>query len=479
MMLDVESGSAEGVAFSRDSCQDRSIFAGGWIKIIAKGQNPGAHPMLSSEGQRYAPATLGWLIWGLGAAFYFSGFYQRVAPAIMTDRLMMDFGIGAAALGNLSAFYFYGYVAMQIPTGVLADTWGARRLLSWGALVAALGTFLFAAAPSLPVACGGRLMIGASVGVAWVALLKLAIQWFPANRFAFASGLALFVGVAGGISAGVPLRLLVDLFGWRTVMGFSGAATLLIGLVIWLTVRDDPADKGYRSYTPLSARKGSPSGSMLSGLGTVLRFKNTWLLALAPSGLVGPLLAFAGLWGVPFLTTHYGLTPAESAALTSTLLMAWALGGPILGALSDRLGKRKTLYVWGCLFSCGGWALVLYAPDLPVWLLSCLIVVVGFGSGTCTLGFAFLKESVPPGLSGTASGVCNMGYMMGPMVLQPLMGWVLDAGWKGGMVNGVRVYDLDAYHGAFSLMLSWSVLAVVLAALTTETHCRQMVGEES
>ena len=90
------------------------------------------------------PARLGWTLWGLGAVLYLIGFYQRVAPGVMTGELMRDFQINAAALGNLSAFYFYSYAAMQLPTGLLADTWGPRRLLTIGAFICGLGTLLFA-----------------------------------------------------------------------------------------------------------------------------------------------------------------------------------------------------------------------------------------------------------------------------------------------------------------------------------------------
>jgi hypothetical protein len=92
------------------------------------------------------PAALAWSIWGLGAALYFIGFYQRVAPAVITTELTQTFALTAAALGNLSAFYFYSYVAMQIPTGILADRFGPRVLLTVGGFVAALGTAVFATA---------------------------------------------------------------------------------------------------------------------------------------------------------------------------------------------------------------------------------------------------------------------------------------------------------------------------------------------
>ncbi|MCP4009750.1 MAG: MFS transporter, partial [Proteobacteria bacterium] len=159
-------------------------------------------------------ARLGWTIWGLAAAFYLYGFFQRVAPGVMTAELSVDFGLTASALGNLSAFYFYSYVAMQIPTGILADLWGPRRLLTAGAMVAAVGSLSFALSDDFAFAAAGRLLIGASVSVAFICMLKLANHWLNPKQFALASGMALVTGIAGAVFAGVPLHLLVESYGW-------------------------------------------------------------------------------------------------------------------------------------------------------------------------------------------------------------------------------------------------------------------------
>jgi MFS family permease len=404
------------------------------------------------------------------------GFYLRVAPAVITDKLMVDFQIGAAALGNLSAFYYYSYVAMQIPTGALVDSWGARRLLISGALVTFLGTLLFGLAPTLFWADLSRLLIGASVAVAFVAMLKLAIHWFPARRFAMVSGMALFCGLVGAVSAGVPLRALVDLFGWRAVMIGSALISFLVAAATWFFVWDDPSKLGYTSHAPASASHSMdrPRPGFLKALREIFRYKNAWLLITIPSGVVGPVLAFSGLWGVPFLTTHYQLSPTMAAAVTSTLLIAWALGGPILGAWSDRIGKRKPIYAAGCSLAMMGWAIVLFIPHLAFPLLFTLLLLTGFSSGSMIIGFAFIKESVPPIYAGTVSGICNMGVMVGPMVLQPAIGWVLDRQWRGEIIKGVRIYDLSAYRKGFLLMLTWSILAAVLILFTRETDCRQV-----
>ncbi len=419
------------------------------------------------------PARLAWMVWGLAALLYLIAFYQRVAPAVITDKLMTEFAMGAAALGNLSAFYFYSYVGMQIPTGIIADRWGPRRLLTAGAAVAAVGSVVFALAPNVWWANAGRLLVGGSVAVAFVSMLKLAGHWFSPRQFTLASGMALFVGVVGGVFAGVPLRMAVDAFGWREVMAAGGVACALLAIAIWWKVRDDPSELGYLSHVA-DAHANGPKGSVFDGIKRVLSYRNTWCLFFTPGGMAGSVLAFAGLWGVPYLTQIHHLSPREAAAIASALLVAWAVGGPVMGMLSERLGARKPLYIACSAVSVAGWSALVFLPTPSVPVLLGLLLVLGFAAGNIIIGFAFAKESVPASLSGTASGVVNMGTMTGPMALQPAVGWVLDRYWDGSLAAGVRVYGENAYRAGFSLILGWTVLSLVLVSLTRETRCRQM-----
>lgn len=431
-----------------------------------------------TTGPRHPPAYLSWTVWGLGALLYLFGFYQRVAPAVMTTELMNDFRIGGAALGHLSAFYFYSYVAMQIPTGILVDTWGAHRLLTLGAGIAGIGSLVFAAASSALWAGLGRLLIGGSVAVAWVGMLKLANQWFAPRRYAFVTGLALFCGIIGAVAAGMPLRLLIHEYGWRPVMLYSAVLAFAICAGIWWFVKDDPSERGYQSYSPVRAcRNDRTASDIFAGVIQVLHYPNTWLLLVIPGGLVGCVLSFSGLWGVPFLTTHYHMTDTRAAGFSSMLLVAWAVGGPIFGDLSDRLGRRKLPYIIGCALAVAGWSLILFAAPMPLHLLTPILLITGFASGCIIVSFAFAKESVPPELTGTVSGIINMGVIMGPTLLQPAVGWMLDKNWDGMMLNGARIYDLAAFRTGFSLMIGWAVLSLALLFFTRETGCRQMVDQ--
>lgn len=421
----------------------------------------------------YPPARLAWTMWGLGAALYLIGFYHRVAPAVMTGELMKDFAIDAAGLGSLSAFYFYSYVAMQTPTGILADRLGPRRLLSMGALAASIGGLIFGLAPTMIWASIGRLLIGGSVAVAFVGMLKLASHWFAPRQFALATGMALFCGIIGAVFAGVPLRLLVNTMGWRPVMTASAFITLVVAIAIWLFVRDDPSEKGYQSYSSAVPEETSRY-SVVAGMREIFRYRNTWFLCLIPGGVVGCILTFSGLWGVPFLTTSYGISPAHAAALNSAMLVAWAVGGPLCGGLSDRMGLRKPLYVICNISLVLAWTVIIFIPALPLPLLTGLLLFAGLASGGMIISFAFVKESVPSDLGGTASGILNMGVMAGPMIMQPAVGWILDLKWHGEFLNGVKIYNFSAYRYGFSLMLGWAILSAVLILFTKETHCRQI-----
>jgi MFS family permease len=393
----------------------------------------------------------------------------------MTSELMAAFGISAAGLGNLAASYYYSYVAMQIPTGILVDSLGPRKVLTFGGLVAAAGTLIFSLSSTFLWANIGRALIGGSVAVGYVAALKIANHWLAPRVFATIAGLSLLLGIIGAVTAGVPLRLLIDYFGWRQSLCAVGLVTLTVAGAAWVFVRDDPSARGYLTHAP--TENNSPSSgtsfSPLSGFRHIFRFRNTWLLALTPGGIIGSILSFAGLWGVPFLKARFDLNPVSGAAVCSMMMVCWGIGGLVFGDLSDRIGRRKPLYFGGCLAATAGWAMIFFIPEIPFSIFLVLSGLIGLATGGPITGFAFIKESVPQSLAGTAMGVYNMGMMIGTPILQPVIGWILDLTWSGETLQGVRIYDLHSYQAGFTVMLAWSILSCFAVLFTKETHCRQ------
>jgi MFS family permease len=210
---------------------------------------------------------------------------------------------------------------------------------------------------------------------------------------------------------------------------------------------------------------------LFSGFRKVFAYRNTWLIFFAQGGFVGPMIAFTGLWGTPYLRVRYSLAPTKAAAVCSVMIICWAVASPIAGALSDRIGKRKPIYLAGALTAAAGWIIMFYTM-LPIEAFIAVAAITSLASGAVVLGFAYGKESVPVPFLGTISGAINIGNMIGPMLLQPLIGQLLDRNWGGQLAAGVRVYDVAAFRAAFVLIAGWPVLSSVLISATSETHCR-------
>jgi nitrate/nitrite transporter NarK len=420
------------------------------------------------------PAWLSWVVFGVAGSFYLAGFYLRVSPAVMTTELMADFTLTASDLGQLSAVFFYTYVLMQIPTGVLVDSWGAKRLLIVGSVVVAIGTFIFGAAPSFGIAAFGRAVLGAGTAVGWVVILKLASHWFPSHRFAMLTGLGLMIGNIGALVAQVPLRLLVEQYHWRPVAIGSSVAVLGIGILAWIFVRNDPSERSYQSYAAasLQSNKKLSLWELLKGFKHVFAYRNTWLIFCAQGGFVGGMIAFTGLWGPAFLKARFGLQSTTAAAVCSVMTVCWAVASPIVGHLSDKIGRRKPIYLSGAVIALCGFATMFYVTALPLPVFVVVAGLTSFACGAVILGFAFAKESVPVHFLGTISGAINVGNMIGPTFLQPGIGWVLDQRWSGQLLNGMRVYGVGDYQSGLSLIVGWLTLSCILIAMTKETHCK-------
>jgi MFS family permease len=390
---------------------------------------------------------------------FFYAWFQRVAPSIMIDPLMRDLGVSAVVLGNLSAVYFYAYAGLQLPVGVLVDRFGPRRLLSGGLAVCAAGTALFALAEDIGAAYLGRLLVGGGAAFGFVGGLKLATTWLAPRHFALASGLLMMSGMLGGILGQAPLAAVVELTGWRPALLASAVAGLVLAAATWWVVRDSPGDPA------------PEPGRDAIGLRTLARAvldRQNLLLALVLGAMTAPLLGFAGLWGVAWLMQVHGMSRPEAAGFASLLLLGWAAGSPLAGALGERLGRRKRPLMATIALGGAGLGVALWLPAPPPLVLGTLFVLCGACFGTMVLGFAVARDNNPPATQGAAFGFLNAAVVGSGALFQPLVGWLLDLGWDGALVDGAPVYDAGTYQGAFASLLVFLALGFTAAAALDE-----------
>jgi MFS family permease len=413
--------------------------------------------------------VLPWIVWGLGAGLFCYNYFQRVAPSVMVADLMRDFAVTAATLGNLSAFYFYSYIAMQLPVGVLLDRFGSRRVLAIAAFVCGLGSVVFALAETLPEAQMGRLLTGTGAGFAFVGSLKLAANWFPTHRFALLSGLTMMVGMAGGLWGQAPLALTVAAWGWRSAMMVAGIAGLALALAIWLVVRDAPRN----GDTP-SAH--TPPLPLLRGLALAVKEREAWLLSFVDLSMAAIVLAFVSLWSVPYLMQAYALDRAAAAGANSLALIGWAIGAPASGWLSDHIRRRKLPMLVAGVIVLVSFVALIYIPNLPFIGARLLLFMNGFASGAMIIAFAAVREHSLPSATGATIAFINMVMVGVGALMQPVIGWILDLRWDGAVADGARVYSVAAYREAFLTLVACGIISVIAAMFTRETYCRPVRG---
>ena len=265
---------------------------------------------------------------------------------------MRDFAVGGAALGSLSAWYFYTYASIQLPVGMLMDRFGPRKLMSFTMGMCAIASVGFGLSESILSASASRALIGAAVGFAFVGTLTIAGYWFSAKRFALLTGILMSVGMMGAILGQAPLRFTVEQIGWRDTSIALAALAIVLSISLFFIV----------PKRPLSQKNKIKEGhTVWSGLRAVCSRPQSWYCAVIGFGLSAIMLAFAGLWSVPWLNTTMGFSKTQAAGMSSMLFLGWACASPIAGWLSDYIGYRKPIIYFSLIVNTILFAVIVYS----------------------------------------------------------------------------------------------------------------------
>tara|TARA_R110002126_G_scaffold291591_1_gene454026 strand:+ start:30984 stop:32297 length:1314 start_codon:yes stop_codon:yes gene_type:complete len=403
-----------------------------------------------------------WIVWLLGAGFFFYKYLVQVSPSVMTDDLMRTFNINAAGLGNLSAFYFYAYLVMQVPVGILLDKYSPRLLTAGAIFMCSLSTLIFSQTNSLVLACVARALIGTGAAFAAVSCFKLVTLWFSPKRFALVSGLCMTAAMLGGVGGQMPLSFLTQAVGWRMALHIVGVMGLILGTVYLFIVRDKPM---------LPIKKTHQKTSFWGSSIFVLRSKQAWLLSFYSGLAFAPVSVFGGLWGVPFLETSYHLTRNNAAFSVSWIFIGFAVGAPFLGWLSDYIGQRKPILFAGTCLALICILMVIYSPTSHVSVLSLFLFFFGFGTSGFFTSFAMIRELFPWELAGTVLGIMNTFDAVCEALFEPAVGAVLDLTWDGRVVDGIHHFSVNNYHLSLLLLPLSLFIAFILLFFIKETWC--------
>ncbi len=419
-----------------------------------------------------AMLRLRWLIFFILSLAYFFVYFHRLSLSVVADDLAKDFQTTASTIGLLGSIYFYCYAIMQFPAGLLSDSIGPRKTVTFFLLIASAGSILFGFAPNIETAFAGRVLVGLGVSMVFIPTMKILSQWFRAHEFALMAGILNAVGGAGVLAATWLLALMVAWIGWRLSFELIGACTLIIVALAWLIIRDRPEDKGLPSLAAID-RKGKEVAAPANQIGLwegarrVVSEKYFWPVAIWFFFDCGIFFGFGALWSGPYLMHVYGMTRAEAGAVLSMIAWGMIVGSPVLGFLSDRVLKsRKKVFV---LCTSGLAFILLIFSIFPSGLSHATLYVLFFIFSICAssivvIGFTMTKELFPVEIAGTSVGTVNLFPFLGGAIFMPILGKVLDA-----YPKSTAGYSVDAYSTILLILLGTSLAALICTFVMKET----------
>lgn len=404
-----------------------------------------------------------WIVWVLAASFFYYKYLIQVSPGVMSTQLMSAYSLTGAGLGNLAACFFYGYLLMQIPVGIVLDRWSPGKITSVAVFACALGIFLFANSFALITASLSRFLIGLSASFAAVSCFKLSSLWFPPKRFAFIAGLSMTAAMLGAIGGQAPLSLLVNKLGWRQALELVSVFGFILSFFIWFIIKE-------KQIAPLSSLPEEEEHiSLMHKLKALLKHKQTWLLSLYSGLAFAPVSVFGGLWGVSFLEKAYLLDVSRSANYISIIFIGFAIGCPLTGWLSDYLGQRKSIMTLGTIIALISLSIIIYLP-IPLFLLSIFLFTFGIGASCFFLCFSMIRELHPLMFTGTVLGFMNTFDSICEAVTEPFIGKLLDLNWSGSYINAARSFSVNDYHYSLLALTLYLTIALVLLYFIEETY---------
>lgn len=422
---------------------------------------------MTDNAQERLVRSYRWFIFAILSGCYILVNFHRLCPAVLAVDLMRDLHTTGTLTGLLSSTYFYSYALMQLPAGLLSDSWGPRKTITLFFIIASAGSVILGMASTVAVAMIGRALVGLGVAMVFVPTMKILTKWFHPREFALMASVLLGMGGVGTLSAAAPLVWLNALIGWRSAFLAIGGLTIILAVVVWIFVRNRPAEFGWpQPYA--SMPEDSPSqGGLFSNARIVLATPAFWPLGIWFFFNIGVFFALGGLWGGPFLEHVYHLDKSRAGMILSTLSIGLVLGNPLFSILSDRVfHKRKAVIILAnvVLILIMG-LFYIKTETLPVPFLYPLFFLFSvFSVALSGIGFTMNKEMFPVSMSGTATGLINLFPFAGGAFFQPLLGRILE---RFGRENGM--FTLAGYKAVFLVLLISVVISFAASLFLKET----------
>lgn len=420
--------------------------------------------MQSSQIRRWLP----WIMWFLAALFYFYNFLLRVIPSLISSELMQTLMINPIHLAQIVSIYYVSYTLMQIPIGLIIDRYGVRLTLTIGCLCCCLSMLFFINLRHYYLILLSRLLLGFGSAFSFIGAIKIIRVWLSDKHLGLLSSITNTLGMLGAMSSFALLTPMIEIYQWQPIAISITLSTLLLSLLIYLTARDDEEEVHEDSHS---------FQQLFASIQQLIKEHPLLLL----NGVVGclsalPTTCFADLWAKLYFSQGFHFSNTQAATATSFIFLGWAIGSPIFGRVSDYYRNYHLPFIVGVagIFIC--FSLILSYPIQSYYELITLCFVFGVFASCQTLVFPIACEFATVATTGTAIAITNASVMVGSLLFQPLVAWIIQSREPLQVSVIAPIYSLATYQIALSSLVLATLLCFGLAVLQYRLHCRHRIN---
>lgn len=372
----------------------------------------------SFKSARLYRTQIAWSIWLVTTCFVLLQFFLQLSSGEIIAGLMKSFSLTAFGGGILASSYYYIYVTLQTPAGMLIDRYGPRGILTTSAAVVCIGSMMFSFAKTMLIALFGRVLMGVGAAFAFVGCLNLIAVWFPARRFALMTAIVETAGMFGAITGNLWVAKYIQQVGWRDCIHVASIFAAILSLVLFFTIKDSFKKRKKSAVT-------NATQSLRKGLIRIIKMPIAWLNGIYCGFMFGLVTVFIALWAIPFFesTHHTDLLSATLAA--SAVYVGMAIGGPIIGWLDSKTACRKTIIIVNAIISSALLFTIIFDSSLSMLSIGILLFFTGLFASSYVLTYAIANEIATGDNRATSIGFTNMFCVLFAPFLQPLIGYFI------------------------------------------------------
>lgn len=384
-----------------------------------------------------------WMLWLFTVFFFAYQFVLRLSPGVLIDEIMIKYHISASAFALITSFYYLGYAGMQIPIGVLLNKLGVRYVISASAFICVLGNMSLIISDYWIFALFGRLLIGIGSAAGALGAIHAVRMNFDKKHMSKMIGFSVAISLLGAIYGKSINRILLDSIGMQESIIYLSIPGVFIALGILFFSKE--TDK---KETPLTERLSTWSSlKIVAGNGKVI------LLSLAGALMVGPLEAFADIFGESYFIAVYKFSSDDAGYLTaSAIYFGMCIGSPLLAAVADRFKAHYIINIVCGVVMSGAFYLILNQIVTGYLQMFALTFTIGIMSAYQVIIISTVAEIVPSNFAAIAIAMVNTGNMLAGTAYNTAIGHLLDYYWTGEMIDGKRVYSEIAYTDALFIL---------------------------